>query len=424
MPSREKFTGCQRWTLMIVCAVLLLCGWIALFFLFFAEDFLINEHYSARTVHLHKVTKNAHFPIAWNSLGSVTPYVERQMQDSTWEPSTYFLHRGVNEHRSYSALEDPFGYTMYINSERSVSILSNICPSIYVSTLIVICDISLAYFFVALVSKHKTKDEKVFGCSLNLVFLRDLWVSVTLFVYGACLFAIFAAGALLKRAKWDSVTVEYMISPQVSSVVYNIVVLAMYGLYLRRKQSYWELLVGSDTADAEAEKQKLVELGPQPEEDPKPWMQSPNGMNAKFGANVYGIQLQSMYNQQHAWNMMPAQKMMPGQKIMPAQFVMPGQKQHLLMSTSGIVTKRKSANQANAQNDEEDNGPVTNELNPVWNGPKAIWSKVIPGSRLLVDNRGSPQNSSTVGPRDQFSFLHARDNQIKLSTFAFVAFRG
>jgi hypothetical protein len=32
-------------------------------------------------------------------------------------------------------------------------------------------------------------------------------------------------------------------------------------------------------------------------------------------------------------------------------------------------------------------------------------------------------SSSTVGPRDQFSFLRARDNQIKLSTFATVAFR-
>ncbi len=50
---------------------------------------------------------------------------------------------------------------------------------------------------------------------------------LTLGVYGSFLFAIFGAGAMVKNVEWEKTKVEYMISPQVPSVVYNIIVLAM-----------------------------------------------------------------------------------------------------------------------------------------------------------------------------------------------------
>jgi len=65
-------------------------------------------------------------------------------------------------------------------------------------------------------------------------------------------------------------------------------------------------------------------------------------------------------------------------------------------------------------------------------GPRRKLGNVGPCSTLV--RPGTPykrswqaqvpaQNLSTVGPSDQFSFLRARGNQIKLSTFDTVAFR-
>ena len=75
-------------------ALVLICTWTALAVLFSltlgSADFILNEHYSAKTIHLHKVTKNAQVPIEWNSLGAVTPYVEPQLGERQWTPTAYF----------------------------------------------------------------------------------------------------------------------------------------------------------------------------------------------------------------------------------------------------------------------------------------------------------------------------------------------
>jgi len=342
---RSMFNStCLRWTVLVVVGILLLSGWISLFFLFFTQDFLINENYAAKTVHLHKVTPNVRVPIEWNSLGPVTPLEQEPVHNSV-EPVTYFVNDPPREATDASELNlaklgklgDPFGYTMYTNSERSFSVLSSICPSVYLCTLIVICDISLAYFFVALVERPSTKHADTAKHNWNWTTARDAWVSVTLLVYGLGLFAIFGAGASVKRVLWDIANVEYIISVQVPSVAYNILVLAMYGMYLKRKQSYWELIV----ADRDS-MEKMPEKVPEMPEPQPPWMLSPDGMGSKFGANVHGMQPQSMYTYQ------------------PTLMVMPGQKQHLLMNTSGYVTSQNSK-----KDNKEDRGPVTNEFSVI-----------------------------------------------------------
>ena len=78
----------------LILFVVLLFTWITLLTLliltFLKEDFLLNKTYSAKTIHLHKVTVNAQIPIQWNSLGAVTPYVEPQLGSRKWAPTTYF----------------------------------------------------------------------------------------------------------------------------------------------------------------------------------------------------------------------------------------------------------------------------------------------------------------------------------------------
>ena len=301
--------NCKTVTMVLLGAALVAVSWIALFFVLFSQDYLMNEHYSAKTMHLHKVTQNARIPIQWNSLGYVTPYVEQEFGDRKWEPTTYFLHGGMNKNTNdYSTLEDPFSYTMYINSERSFSILSSISPLLYLATLIVICNISLLYFSFA----HYAEPEI---CSFHKNQVRSFLSYATLLIYGCCLFAIFGAGAIIKDEQWGSVQIEYMISPQIPSVVYNIIVLAMYCLYLRRKDSY------KSTAEITTDKEM------------------PGVTAVNSAAHMQNIQLQSMYTP--TWNMMP------------------GQKQHLLMGISGVVMQKEK------EEKKERTSPVTNEFNVV-----------------------------------------------------------
>jgi hypothetical protein len=143
-------------SLFLVVGVVLLFSWITLLILFSltvqAGDFLLNEHYSAKTIHFHKVTANAQVPIEWNSLGAVTPYVEPQLAGKTWTLTAYFPF--VKNQFQGKNLENPYDYTMYINSERTLTILSSICPLIYLLTLVVISSISLAYFFAEPIFIH------------------------------------------------------------------------------------------------------------------------------------------------------------------------------------------------------------------------------------------------------------------------------
>ena len=343
-------SNCKNVIVVLLCATFVTVGYIALIFVLISQNYLLNEHYSAKTVHLHKVMPNAPYPMEWNSLGYMTPYAEQQFGARTWEPTTYFLHEGSTKAKTREnflddPLSDPFSYTMYINSERSFSILSSISPLVYLATLIVICNISLLYFLFAYMSiNFKTSSNKKEICGFEMSTVRNVLCYVTLLVYGFYLFGIFGAGALVKRQTWEILDVEYFTSPQIPSVVYNIIVLAIYCVYLKRKDSYWELLFGTETSNQD-DTQRLVDTPVLVDPTFKPPGQAfyakqftAPQLYQESRANMHNIQLDSMYNP--AWNMMP------------------GHKQQLLMSTSGIVTQKGVKAQRTY-------GPISNEFNVI-----------------------------------------------------------
>ena len=152
--------------------------------------------------------------------------------------------------------------------------------------------------------------------------------------------------------KWGGNNVQYMISNQVPSLLYNIFVLAMYYVYVKRKESYWKFIVQNfkdrkmaisllpapSEPASEGEKQNLISA---PEE-------APGGPGGVAGQNMYFgnpvAQMQSMYKIQPAWHM-------------PIQ--MP-KKQQLLMNSSAFVQMEHGKTIK-----ENDNGPVTNEFNVI-----------------------------------------------------------
>lgn len=331
-----------RFLFYVLLFVALLFTWITLLTLLimaalYHEDFLLNKNYSAKTIHLHKVTQNAQIPIEWNSLGAVTPYVEPQLGKNR-APTAYFpVGKDLKQYET-KPLENPYDYTMYINSERTLTILSSICPFIYLLTLVVVSSISLAYFFAEMFTVYAEKPN-ICACMPNCLSflnepakLRYYWCTFTILVYAFGLFVIFATGSLVKRERWLTVDVEYMISNQIPSVLYNIFVLTMYFLYLKRKEPYWTIIFQKYQGDAESEDLRPLTRG--------------TDSNMLFVAP----QIQSMYSTQAAWQM-------------PVHVPM---KQELLMDSSAFVHKQHKANPETTDTGETiPDTPVSNEFNVV-----------------------------------------------------------
>jgi len=340
---------CLQMTVIGLAGISGVFGFLSIIFVLTSQNFLINEHYSAKTLHMHKVTPNSKTASSWDSLGYITPYVEQQSFERTWVPDTYSVYKGNPDYERkvsrdgvlqvapYSTLEDPYKYDIYINSEKSFSILSSISPTIYLATLILICNISVVNFFVSYLYETKIKTNRVEGqwhfFSQQLKKAKTIFNSLCLIIYGSLLFAIFGAGALLKKAEWGTgdwkVQVEYMVSPQIPSIVYNIIVLALYFIYVKNStsenQDYWT----ATKLERQLKTTNSKALGDY-ESGPKPLMFAMQPMSSMY------IQNQQTQNTPH--------------------YIMPNQ--HLLMTLGAVATNtvKKTTN---------DKGPLSDEFSVI-----------------------------------------------------------
>jgi hypothetical protein len=336
-------------TLIGLAAISGVFGFLSIIFVLTSQNFLINEHYSAKTLHMHKVTPNSETASSWDSLGYITPYVEQQSSVRTWVPDTYSVYKGNPEYQrkvsgqtvtNYDILEDPYKYDIYINSERSFSILSSISPTIYLATLILICNMSVANFFCSYYYEIITKKNLTSNLHRNqdnrqLQLAKKIFNALCLIIYGSLLFAIFGAGALLKKAEWGTgdwkVQAEYMVSPQIPSIVYNIIVLALYFIYVKNSssenQDYWTLTKPDQQFTSNSKALGDYESGP------KPLMFAMQPMSSMY------IQNQQTQHTPHT-----------------PHYIMPNQ--HLLMTLGAVATntvKKKINNK----------GPVSDEFSVI-----------------------------------------------------------
>jgi hypothetical protein len=130
----EKCTSCYsdknllKSCVIIISVVMGLLGsWLLPFFIFGEKSFLISRYYSAKTLHMHRVTTREAFPNQWNSLGPISPYYEADNQphlQRVRQPTPYFVYKS-QESTLQSALLLPHDNTFYINGE-TLSILSSI----------------------------------------------------------------------------------------------------------------------------------------------------------------------------------------------------------------------------------------------------------------------------------------------------------
>jgi hypothetical protein len=263
-------------------------GFVSVFVLVFAvftsswiaysgtTHYLVNRHYAARTLHMHKLSNIALITPQWNSLGVMHPFSDETDPNKPFTPPAYFVDTGYtpkkyldrdevctkkiykdgnrNSQNHYNGsmarpgvvrciLEDPYGYMAYVNGA-SLSILSHISPAVYLSTLLVIYQLSLIYFVFGLF--YNPSKYSQWG---SWIIYKE-WCSYVVLILYAVIWLASMWGPSTKTSKWGpqntfAQTVEYSINSNISSQIYCIIVLVIYYIRASKSHPYWEYLFRS-----------------------------------------------------------------------------------------------------------------------------------------------------------------------------------
>lgn len=253
-----------------MCPVLIGFTMLLVFTFGMETRFLLNTHYSAKTLHVFKQNNKA-YSSSWNSLGIMSPYIEHQVHDreqkedareynlydksnfpyTKWDMNTSDFDN--NDARTFHVY-NPDAYTMYINNPWTFSVLSSISPSVYLITLLTLCQLtymrSISYFM-----HHLRRPER----QDQILELMPQWKHIpeyiTLVISFALLFIFFARQGSLQSANWEktnqntpggddiisALTIEYMSVPQIPSIVYSLIIFALYYMHLKRTDKYEQL---------------------------------------------------------------------------------------------------------------------------------------------------------------------------------------
>jgi len=369
---------------------------------------LINRYYAARTLHMHKMTSSAVIPSQWNSLGLTTAYVDVNGALTNIFPAMYVVGSGytpeketentvnclkksykdengkTHDYATYEfpvalrcILEQSADYFLYVNAA-SLSILSHISPAVYLSTLMVIYQLSLVYFvFGVFFNRSRVEvlqaqvddtDNKIGMRKITKRFFKGVfqvgadksgkidgwWNSVRNFCcyFVLVFYAVFLASAVLEPSTqtvdWGSEgskqTVEYHLNSNISSVIYCVIVLVVYYKRTSKEYPYWEYLFPRDHENDYSDNslgQAMIRYEPENINNAASYEDQEEKFRGVPMYNQYGAG--PSYNQyaagQGSFNPIMTHSMhMPLQ--MPVQTEWAGKRQGVLMDQAGAVTKK------------------------------------------------------------------------------------
>jgi hypothetical protein len=211
--------------------------------LFGKRQFQFNRYYSTKTVHVHKAKdlRITSAPSHWESLGLIIPATDESYQVQKYAIDKYDLANTVTacgtEQTSACWLENNHGDYVFLNGE-SMSILSQISPSIYFGTLltiyllssIVIVSNTFAYYLSTCTTYAIEDIEKV---------LRYVLIWINLLVYFLSILFAYGTTPFVNETNILGVKVEYSISSHLASIIPCTVTLILYLLHLRGRNIQW-----------------------------------------------------------------------------------------------------------------------------------------------------------------------------------------
>ena len=298
MPAPKCFTAnVLNMTLAITSGLFIFLGTVALTpaSIFGKNAAFINRYYGARTLHAYKSTTAATLPSQWSSLGSTYAFVEGDGSVPTWNiPAMYKISSGYEPEREINTAKNcatkgykdangvshdfsNHGFAMplrclletsrlvqsvlYVNGA-SLSILSLISPAVYLSTLMVIYQLSLVYFIFGIIFnksqtrmlKHKATGRR--GWHSHVDESNDKLKNTVRMARTCCCYFFLAwyggwlATVLLEpttqNEDWGKTgsiqTVQYHLNSGIASVIYCVIVLVVYYRRSSREYPYWEFL--------------------------------------------------------------------------------------------------------------------------------------------------------------------------------------
>ena len=211
--------------------------------LFGKRQFQFNRYYSTKTVHVHKAKdlRITSTPSHWESLGLIIPASDENYEVQKYAIDKYDLANTVTacgtELTSACWLENNHGDYVFLNGE-SMSVLSQISPSLYFGTLltiyllssIVIVSNTFAYYLSKCTTYEIEDIEKVVRYVLIWLNLLVYFLSI-LFAYGTTPF--------VNETNILGVKVEYSISSHLASIIPCTITLILYLLHLRGRNIQW-----------------------------------------------------------------------------------------------------------------------------------------------------------------------------------------
>jgi len=231
-----------------IAIVHLLSWWLVLTYmndssLFGKRQFQFNRYYSTKTVHVHKAKdlRITSAPSHWESLGLIIPASDENYEVQKYAIDKYDLANTVTacgtELTSACWLENNHGDYVFLNGE-SMSVLSQISPSLYFGTLltiyllssIVIVSNTFAYYLSKCTTYEIEDIEKVVRYVLIWLNLLVYFLSI-LFAYGTTPF--------VNETNILGVKVEYSISSHLASIIPCTITLILYLLHLRGRNIQW-----------------------------------------------------------------------------------------------------------------------------------------------------------------------------------------
>lgn len=253
--------------------------------LFGKGNYKLNRYYATHTMHVHKLNKadvamqilknrDLHVPITkpldfmhWDALGVVVPAV-----DETGHVRRYHVGRSQMERYDASVcdkgpmpaclVENNAGDYLLLNGE-TLSILSEISPSVYFATLLTIyllCSVpfvfSIVFTFLEQVKwvKEENKARNQMYCSRVLKFILVV-------VYFCGLISAYGGAAFRHKTIYQlKEDVYFSTSSHMASILVCAVVLFMYLLHLRNRNSVGDVL-GSDYSELRSEEMHETKIG-------------------------------------------------------------------------------------------------------------------------------------------------------------------
>ena len=251
MDNRQP--GCSRYGLQLVVFGIVIVHILSLSFLidwnnprslFGKGGYKLNRYSSTHTMHIHKINHvnvpgklySPSDPIHWDALGLIIPALDESAQIHRYKIGRTQMHSDAyvcNEWTLPACLFENNASDYLLLNGDSLSILSEISPSVYLATLLIVYLLSSVPYVEFAVSSVSVKQMDPSTAKM----LRKGLMIVILIVYFCGLLSAYAGSPFNKQAELKLGLVYYSTSSHMASILVCILTVFIYLLHLRGSNS-------------------------------------------------------------------------------------------------------------------------------------------------------------------------------------------